>query len=400
MTGERIKHLRDFYYDELMNNVIPFWSENGLDWEYGGLMDYLDRKGVPLSTDKGGWVQGRVTWIFSNLYDQIDRDEKWLKAAENCYNFLDKKIRRADGRHYFEVTRDGKPLVMRRYVGSDRWAMIGYAKYGKITGNMEIIAKARATLKLIDDLQGTLPPKIDPKNRPMKKNPVIFINAYQIMRECDPEYEPEYTKRIDLVIEEIFKDFVKPQYKALLENVAPDGSFTEGPEGRCVNPGHTIEAIWFILDEIRQRRQSDELLKESLQLMDWTMERGWDDRYGGLFSFLDAEGRQPAQIEWDMKYWWPHNEMIIASLLAYYLTGDEKYERWFEMVHDYSWSHFADRKYGEWYGYLRRDGTVALDLKGNHWKGPFHLPRCLMITCQLLDQLLEKNRSNDEKNIV
>src|SRR5687768_14777675 len=77
----------------------------------------------------------------------------------------------------------------------------------------------------------------------------------------------------------------------------------------------------------------------------------------------------------EMKFWWPHAEAIIASLLAWTLTGDAKYARWHEMVHDWAYRVFRDRQSGEWFGYARRDGVISTTLKGNMWKGPYHIPR-------------------------
>jgi N-acylglucosamine 2-epimerase len=87
-----------------------------------------------------------------------------------------------------------------------------------------------------------------------------------------------------------------------------------------------------------------------------------------------------------MKFWWPHCEAIIATLLAWSLTGDEKYARWHQQVHEWSFRHFADPEFGEWYGYLHRDGRVSAPLKGNMWKGPFHLPRMLWYCSRLLGE--------------
>ncbi len=117
------------------------------------------------------------------------------------------------------------------------------------------------------------------------------------------------------------------------------------------------------------------------------MELGWDKEFGGLFSFVDIEGKQPAQVEWDMKYWWPHCEAVYAFLLAYDLSGESRYRKWFDLVHDYSWQRFPDKEFGEWFGYLRRDGSVQVDLKGNHFKGPFHIPRFLFKTYKRLEKM-------------
>ena len=108
-----------------------------------------------------------------------------------------------------------------------------------------------------------------------------------------------------------------------------------------------------------------------------------------MFYFVDVDGRPCEQLEWDMKLWWVHNEILIASLAAYQITGEEKYWNWFEKVHDYAFSHFHDAEHGEWYGYLHRDGTVSHTQKGSLWKGPYHLPRCLMTCDTLLGRIAE-----------
>lgn len=102
-----------------------------------------------------------------------------------------------------------------------------------------------------------------------------------------------------------------------------------------------------------------------------------------MFYFRDLRGL-PVQEYWhDMKFWWPHNEAIIATLLAFQLTGDAKYVRWHQLVHDWSFQHFADPECGEWYGYLHRDGRISSRAKGTMYKGPFHLPRMLWYCAQL-----------------
>lgn len=217
---------------------------------------------------------------------------------------------------------------------------------------------------------------------------MIQINTLQVLRDADKN--TEYDGRIDNAIEEVFRYFVKPEKKALLETVGEKGEYLGHlPEGRCVNPGHAIETAWFIMEEGRHRNDT-ELVKRALPILDWSLEMGWDKKHGGFLYFLDVEGRQPFQLEWDMKLWWPHNEAIYATLLAYALTGEKKYETWFEKILDWSLKHFPDKEFGEWIGYLHRDGTVALDLKGNYFKGPFHLPRQQLFSHLLLKEMLGK----------
>jgi N-acylglucosamine 2-epimerase len=117
-----------------------------------------------------------------------------------------------------------------------------------------------------------------------------------------------------------------------------------------------------------------------------------DRQYGGFLFALDRDAKGlPCTEYWhDMKFWWPHNEAIIATLLAYQMTGAEKYRQWHQQVHDWAYSHFPDPEYGEWYGYLHRDGTVSTRIKGNNWKGPFHLPRMQWYCWKLSEEMASK----------
>ena len=398
MTKERIAELRDFYISELTEDNIPFWLEHGLDREFGGLMDFLDAKGEPLSTDKGGWIQGRFTWVLSRaleaLGDKLDAADRaaWLEAARLMADFVQNKVLAGpDGRAYFELTREGEPLVLRRYLFSETFAIIGLAQYAKLTGDRSYLEKALQTLAVHEANRGKLAPKIDPAVRRMRghSETMILINVFQILRACDPGRAADYTARIDAQIEELFRWFVVPEERVLLETVNEDGSRAEGPEGRCVNPGHCLETAWFLMEEGRWRGD-EALIRRALPIVEWSLERGWDRDFGGIYSFVDLDGRTPAQIEWDMKYWWPHCEATYACLLAYALTGEARWERWFETLHDYTWKRFPDRVHGEWFGYLRRDGTIASDVKGNHYKGAFHIARFELYAGLLLDAMLRK----------
>ncbi|MBL8967066.1 MAG: AGE family epimerase/isomerase, partial [Spirochaetaceae bacterium] len=396
MTKARIAELRDFYLRELRGDTLPFWIEKGIDREHGGLLDFLDREGRPLSTDKGGWIQGRFTWVLSRAANSAasspEERARWMEAARLCADFVrDKVLAGPDGRAYFELDGEGRPLVLRRYLFAEAFAVIGLAEYARALGpaaGAPYLAKALETLAVLEANRGKLAPKIDPATRRLRghSETMILINVFQVLRDADPARAADYTRRIDAQIEELFRWFVKPELRVLLETVNEDGSLAEGCEGRCVNPGHCIETAWFIMEEGR-RRGDESLVRGVLPILEWSLERGWDAEFGGLFSFVDLEGRRPAQIEWDMKYWWPHCEATYGCLLAYALTGEPKWERWFETLHDYTWRRFPDPAHGEWFGYLRRDGSVANDVKGNHYKGAFHVPRFELYAGLLLDAM-------------
>ncbi|MCA9065927.1 MAG: AGE family epimerase/isomerase, partial [Planctomycetaceae bacterium] len=123
-----------------------------------------------------------------------------------------------------------------------------------------------------------------------------------------------------------------------------------------------------------------------LKMLDYSWQQGWDGEHGGILYFRDPTGRPVMEYWQDMKFWWPHDEALIATLLAWRLTGTELFLQRHLQLLDWCKAHFADPEHGEWYGYLRRDGTVASTLKGNLWKSFFHHPRAMWLCTRLSQQ--------------
>ena len=399
MDKAKLQAYRDWVRSELETSA-NFWLKNGMDRKYGGVYTCLDRKGEIYSTDKSVWMQGRCGWMFSHLCSVYGSRPEWLEAAKSCLDFLEDHCinHAAGGRMYFTVTEDGRPLRQRRYYFSEAFYAMANGEYYSVTGEREHLERARRAYDLYWDLAHGMPdptglgPKTIPETRTGRAfgTPMIILNVTSILMQADPERKALYEERAAQCVDEIFRYHVKPELKCVLENVAEDGTprlyYTEG---RIVNPGHDIEGVWFLLEHA-QRTGGQELVKKAAQIFDWAIEAGWDKEYGGLLYFVDCLGKPPEAYEHDMKLWWPHNEIMISSLMLYRDTGEEKYFDWFEKTVAYCKEHFSDPEYGEWYGYLRRDGLPTQpSTKGSTFKGPFHLPRALIQCDVMLGQLLE-----------
>jgi N-acylglucosamine 2-epimerase len=387
-----LKNLLNAYRAETVD-CLEFWVRFGIDKEFGGYLTCLDRQGEVFGYDKSVWFQGRGLYIFSKYYNDFDRSEKWLDAAKLGYGFLLNHCFDSDGRMFFIVARDGRPVQKRRYYFSETFAAVGCAEYYKATGDIHALDTAREVFDSIIYLYQNpqeLPPKYNPDVVKTKSLavPMILTTTAQTLREADPKNADKYRVYIDLFIKEITEDFLKPDRKALFETVGTDGAYIDSPAGRTVNPGHSIEASWFLMRE-GMIHNDKFLIEKALDILNWSFDIGWDKEYGGLLYFVDIDGKPSEKLEWDMKLWWPHSEALIAFLMAYTATKDEKYFQKFMLIHDYVFSHFRDREYGEWFGYLHSDGTVANTLKGNLFKGPFHIPRALMLCFTMLKELSE-----------
>jgi N-acylglucosamine 2-epimerase len=420
MTPDRLNALLVTYRGGLLDDTLPFWIPRAIDREYGGYLTALDQYGSLLQSDKSVWVQGRFAWLLATLFDTVERRAEWLDLSRHGIDFINRYCFDADGRMFFSVTRDGRPLRKRRYLFSEAFAVIALAAFGRAAGDERSKRQALDLFRLLLKYResGLLEPKVIPSTRRMKglaMPMILIVTAQELRKSVD---DPICNLVIDECIDEIERDFLEPNRQCVLENVGPNGEFIETFDGRMVCPGHAIEAGWFILEEARQRFAKEEarqrfakeearerfaseevrrrgehefrLIELGTQIIRWSLAKGWDDQYGGLLYFCDARGLPSAEYAHDMKLWWPHNEAIIATLLAWQLTGDDEYARWHERVHDWAYAHFPDRVHGEWFGYLHRDGSVSTRLKGNVWKGPFHLPRMQWYCSLRIAEMLER----------
>ncbi len=383
-TNQERKHLFDFYRKTLLDDIVPFWLEHSLDDEHGGYLFCLERDGTIADTDKPMWIHGRFVWLLSTLYLDIGRREEWLSAAKLGIDFMERYgTDPVDRRRYYLVDKEGRPLRKRRYIFTETFAILAYAAYGRATGEDRWLQKAGEQLRLVQDLlanPGMLEAKVYPETRGGKglAVPMILINTAQELRRFAGDRDGEYTHLIDDCIDEVRRDFLKPEFRCVLEQVGPNGEFSDHYDGRQINPGHGIELAWFILREASERDDNPELVSLGCQILDYQWEHGWDTEFGGILYYRDAKGFSSPEYWHHMKFWWPHNEAEIATLMAFRLTGDIKYSRWFEDVHRWSFEHFPDPEHGEWFGYLDRTGKPTSQLKGNFFKGPFHLPRMLL----------------------
>jgi N-acylglucosamine 2-epimerase len=384
---------RDIYRGNLLGDVMPFWIKNSEDKVYGGFFTCLDEKGNVYDTDKFIWLQGRQVWTLSMLYNRVEKNKEWLDLAVQGAEFLKDHGRDEAGNWYFSLTRDGKPITQPFNIFSDCFAAMGFAQLYKATNNEAYKIIAITTFNNIIKRKGNpkgVYNKEFPGTRPLQgfALPMILCN---LVLEMEHILDPKVVEdTIQHGIHSVMEVFYKPEFGLILENVAPDGSFSDSFEGRLLNPGHAIESMWFMMD-LAARKGDMELIKKAVDITINTLEYGWDKQYGGIFYFLDVKGHPPQQLEWDQKLWWVHIEALISLLKGYYHTGDERCWHWFEKLHAYTWEHFADAENGEWFGYLNRQGKVLLKAKGGKWKGCFHIPRGLYEGWKSLEAIAEKN---------
>jgi N-acylglucosamine 2-epimerase len=376
------------YETELFDRVIPFWEKHSVDRVHGGFWNCLDRDGSRYDSTKYMWLNGRQTWMFSKLYNTVEQRPEWLEIAMLGATFLRTHARRDDHRVYFSLTEDGRPVHIQRKIFTECFYVMALAEYSRASGDTSAMTEARTVLEKIwewsTDLTKVGRPSFSGQSKAQSLAiPMILLNLIEeVAGDKRDDFRPEVEECIRRMLLHVHE-----KDQTVYELVGPEGEFLDTIEGRLLNPGHAIEAGWFLQHWAGYLGRED-LSRTATNMVRWSYNRGWDHEFGGIFYFLDSKGYSPVPLEWDMKLWWPHCEALYAHLLNYSITGDESDLKSFQQVHDYAFGHFSDPGHGEWFGYLNRRGEVTHRFKGGPYKGCFHVPRALLLVWNNLNGLI------------
>ncbi|XP_073456386.1 N-acylglucosamine 2-epimerase [Aquarana catesbeiana] len=402
--GDRksLQYWRDQMSKEL-DRAMDFWIRHSEDKEYGGFFTCLGQDGTVYDPLKYLWLQGRQVWMYCRLYRKVPRFQRpeLLTSAIAGGEFLLAYAQpSADSlKCAFVVTRDGRAVKVQRTIFSECFYVMAMDELWRTTHKEQYKKAAREMTDQIvrwvrEDPSDLGRPQLlgaDPVNS--MAVPMMLLNLVDQLCEEDEEAAKKYEELGAWSVERILQH-IQRDGQEILENVSEDGKELPGCMGRHQNPGHALEAGWFLLRHAI--RHSDHTLRQTAveKFVLLPFHSGWDQEHGGLFSFQDVDGHCPTQLEWSMKMWWPHTEALIAFLLGYQETRDLRLLDHFQTVFDYVFTRFLDPEYGEWFGYLSQDGKVALSIKGGPFKGCFHIPRCLYMCEEILSRLLEEDNQD------
>ena len=372
------------YRHELFDRVLPFWLKHSLDREYGGYFTCLDRDGSIYDTRKYVWMNGRAAWTFARLYNSVEQRPEWLAFSKSCIEFLRKHAYTPEGHVYFSLTREGDPAFVQRKPYSAVFVALGLLEYAAASGDEYCRREGVALFHKICDWiahPGKLGrPAYGPPASQLADIMVIALLAMEIVK-----FDPSCAHWLDWCLDAV-KAHHDPERRILLENAMPDDDarFRGTPEGRFFCPGSAIEVAWFLL-HVERLRPNASVRRLLFEVIEGSLGYGWDGEHGGLYYFMDVESKPMLQLEAPMKLWWPHTEAIYACILAYTETREDKWLGWLKRVDAYAFEHFADPEHGEWFGYCDRAGNRTHTLKGNNYKGAFHVPRFLLFSLQAME---------------
>ncbi|HUQ95019.1 MAG TPA: AGE family epimerase/isomerase [Bryobacteraceae bacterium] len=379
-----LQELKERYRRNLLDSVVPFWERHSLDREFGGQFNCLTREGRVFDSRKYVWMQGRAAWMFSRLYNQVEKRPQWLESARLICDFLLRHARDEQGRCYFSLTRGGQPVFFQRKPYGAFFLLLAMVEFSK-TGAADHIAEAKALFSQIESWIADSSLLGRPSwsgQTPVRQLADIMAMASMALELMAVDEDPHYPAVLRRCLGQAREHWL-PGKRTLLENLPLDGSdYRDSPDTRILCPGSALEVAWFLWHALEALGEEDDGFLQDV--IEGSLELGWDHEYGGLYYFLDAEGLPPLHLEAPMKLWWVHTEAIYALALAYNKTRNPKWLQWLQTVDGYTFRTSVDWEHGEWFGYCDRRGTISNSLKAGPYKCFFHVPRCLLQTLQRL----------------
>ncbi len=427
MADFNTKHYLDFFKTELKENLLWFWMPRCLDSEYGGYFNCFTNDGSRLvSKDKYVWSQGRFLWTFSmlstmNMFTDSERAE-FLRYAKSGRDFLLKNvlIAKDDWRCVFLLERDGTPKYVDGFkeldmsISADCFVLAGFAKYAVCANDRESYEFAKRLGQSVWErynsgnyrsLPYPLSPKFDSHARPMIQTNVN-CELYRAALVFDPDYAKELKKNIDYCHTLDFERFCDNN-NLIHEFTYADGAWADNLFGQHINPGHTIEDMWFQYDAATILG-SDRYSKTIADVVKATFTLGWDDEFGGLYHFIgidgsmegcDGDAADESQLklvkdDWGSKLWWVHSEALYTTLLMYDITDDAEFLDMFNRVFDYTYKTFPnpDRNIREWIQIRTREGAPQDKVVALPVKDPYHIMRNVILIIELLQNRLEREK--------
>jgi N-acylglucosamine 2-epimerase len=394
---QTISEMAKFYRKHLMVDIMLFWEKRTRDTENGGYLTCFDRQGNLTDSDKYIWFQGRQLFMFSALYNRIEKDPKWLDLAKHGRDFVVNKAYAGKGRFNYHLDRQGNVKEGTISIFTDHFVLSGLVEFAVATGSDEDLA-------LITEVYDTLERNVyDPNFKEIyhstwspryKRHGLYMMSLHVADLTGQVLGEARVKSLIDHSLENILYVFSKDEYRALFESVGRDGTIYDEPEGRVLNPGHDLESMWFCIHE-GLKRDDRKIVDRAIEVADWAYQRGYDTEYGGIYSFLDGFHGEPTQMDWYTetgmswadKSFWVHAETLYTLALCAAETKSDLWVQRFLDMHQWCQKYFHDPEFGEWYCELYRDGSPKLTDKGTLWKAAYHVPRSIMMAAKLFEKL-------------
>ncbi|MHB0875927.1 MAG: AGE family epimerase/isomerase [Anaerolineae bacterium] len=422
------RSLAAFYTDHLCAHILPFWQDQAIDYDNGGYFTCFANRGKRLlHRHKFTWSQGRFVWVWSRLAGQFhgrvpeEDTDRYLEYAHLGAEFLMSYALLPNGNCSFILSERGEPILLdaegnARQAGpgevydtsiyADCFVVYGMSEYARVTaerGAFEFAANLfDGVLRRIASGVYRTDPYPVPAGYKAHGIPMILLETARELALTTNLFDAGRAASLRQSCRGYAAEIMDHHMQAdgtVIEYLGVDNRVRDTMLGTYINPGHTLECMWFVLHYAQEIGDAD-LIARAVQVIRQTMEIGWDAQYGGVPQFLHRSGGAPRgsvppeledepmlgklRTAWSNKLWWPQSEAIYALSLAYRLTREQWCLDWLAKVNDYTFRTFPQPE-GDWVQIRDREGRPEDKVVALPVKDPFHIPRALLHAIRALE---------------
>lgn len=387
---------------EVRGDILPFWLAHARDEKRGGFVGYISQDmTVRPNAPRGVLLTSRILWTFSTAYRRFG-DPAYLEMAKWAYrDLVDRGFDPKDGGVFWTVAPDGKPVVANKILYGQSFAIYALAEYYRATHDQAALDRAVALYRLVEDKTR------DHKNggyfeaftRDWKRSDTLLhhamggegaksqnthihlLEAYTNLLRAwpDPKLREDFRSLLELMLTRIIDQ--KTHHLVLFFR----DDWT--PVGDEISFGHDIELSWLVVEAANVLGDKDLIARAqhtAIEMADTTVAQGID-RDGSVLNEANPHG-----LTDDNKDWWPQAEATVGFLNAYQISHQPKYFADSLRAWDFIQATMIDRKYGDWYESVTRDGKVRPRAKLSVWKCPYHNSRACF---EIMDRVEELEKT-------
>lgn len=388
----KLDELYKRYHSDLFDHFLPNMDKWVIDHEFGGFMCSVDiESGELKSTNKSAWYEGRGLWTYSFLYNNLDKNPKYLEIARKSKDFILKSQPAGNRFWTSSFTREGQPLTNKEGdIYSSLFVAEGLAEYSKASGESKYLEQAKkiilTCMTRYDSPDYGYNVTYLSSNAPVVEAPRVLGHWMIFLRSITQILEIELDKDMealaDRCIEAILDYHLNPEYNLLNELLNHDLSRPNNEFKDFVYSGHGIETLWMLMFEAG-RRKDRKLFEDVVALFKRHVTVAHDVVYGGYFRSLDHVDNNIWKLD---KVLWLQEEILVGSLYILEHTGDTWAKRCFEETLEYVHQKFDRKGNAFWTSGGDRYLNDYNKVRAEH----YHHPRHLMLNLLALNRISER----------
>ena len=311
MNKSIFKDLRHWIFEE----ALPFWGEQGVDWQHGGFVERFALDGTPYTREKRVFVVCRQIYVFAHA--SMLGLPNGAALAEHGYRFL-LKAALPEGGWARWVDETGRPIDRTPDLYVLSFVLFAIAWYYRVSGDQSCLPHARTTFDFVEATmreasgRGFLHER--PVSGPLQQNPHMhLVEALLALAEFTGEQRFLDGAR---EIVSLFKDRLYDERTGTLPEFFADGwERLDSDAGRVTEPGHQFEWAW-ILANYRRLGAGD--FTSLIVGLHASAERfGVDPSTQATYNAVRDDGlvlNKASRI-------WPNTERIKAAVALFEITG-------------------------------------------------------------------------------